>query len=623
MPTRQRALPIAECGPGAVDDHRFTCHIVLRMRIAVLVKQVPRFEEMELGPDGRLRRDGVDLEMNPYCRRAVSQAVELAQARPGSEIVVLTLGPFEAEDTLREAIAWGSARDVDIRGVLVSDRAFAGSDTLATAQAISAALTTLGPFDLVLTGRNSVDSDTGQVPPEVAELCDLPFLTCVRELGIEGNVIRARCEHDDGWLEAEVHLPALLSCAERLIDPAKVDPAGRAAVPADLIRRLDASDLGPGPWGQDASPTWVGPVKVMAVARARWRAPEAPLADQVRDAVRILRERGALAQEAHQPHGVVAESQFGTPCVMVIAEPNRLHLTREMLGVAASMTGNVLAVVCEPPDGPTLVSWGANEIVRLDGPNVEDDIAPAVAGLVESELPWIIVAPSTAWGREIAGRVAARIGAGLTGDAIELGVDDDHNLIALKPAFGGQLVAAIGYRWNRQIATVRPGVLPTLTPRAAPETFDHGTVSVSARGRVKVLSRTRDDDLDTLAEAHAVIGVGRGISPEDYAALEPLRAALGAELGATRKVTDNGWLPRARQIGITGRSIEPRLFVSIGASGKFNHMVGVRAAGTVLAINPDPDALVFDVADVGIVGDWREVLPLLVRSITASGLPAD
>jgi electron transfer flavoprotein alpha subunit len=585
------------------------------MRIAVLVKQVPKFEEMELGPDGRLRRDGVDLEMNPYCRRAVSQAAELAAARPGSSITVLTLGPAEANDVLREAIAWGLARDVDIDGVLVSDPAFAGSDTLATAKAIAAALAHIGPFDLVLTGRNSVDADTGQVPPEVAELCDLPFLTGVRELRVDGTCVQARCEHDDGWVEAEVDLPVLLSCAERLIDPAKVEPDGRAAVSADRIRTVTAADLGPGPWGQEASPTWVGPVKVMAVTRARWREPDAALTDQVRDAVRILRERGALVRERHHAPAIVAESQFNTPCVMVIAEPDRLHLTRELLGVAAAMTGNVLAVVCEPPDGPTLVSWGANEIVHLDGANVEDDLAPAVAGVVESELPWIIVAPSTAWGREIASRVAARTGAGLTGDAIELAVDDDHNLIALKPAFGGQLVAAIGYRWNRQIATVRPGVLPTLTPRPAPDTFAHGTITVPSRGRVRVLSRTRDDDLDVLAEAHAVIGIGQGVGPEEYDALEPLRVSLGAELGATRKVTDNGWLPRARQIGITGRSIEPRLFVSIGASGKFNHMVGVRAAGTVLAINPNRDAPVFDASDVGIVGDWHEAVPLLVAEI--------
>jgi electron transfer flavoprotein alpha subunit len=123
-----------------------------------------------------------------------------------------------------------------------------------------------------------------------------------------------------------------------------------------------------------------------------------------------------------------------------------------------------------------------------------------------------------------------------------------------------------------------------------------------------------------------VVGVGRGVDPADYGALDALRLALGAELGATRKVTDEGWLPRSRQVGITGRSIAPRLYVSIGASGKFNHVVGVRAAGTVLAINPDPSAPVFDAADVGIVGAWRDAVPLLVEALaraTTSAPPGD
>ncbi|MGH9009679.1 MAG: electron transfer flavoprotein subunit beta/FixA family protein, partial [Acidimicrobiia bacterium] len=215
------------------------------MRIAVVVKQVPAFMEMALDADGRLIRTGLPLELNPYCRRAVSQAVELARAEEGSTVTVITLGPPAAEDVLREAIAWGLDRGVDIDGVLVSDPAFAGSDTLATARALAAALRLTGPYDLVLTGRNSVDADTGQVPPELAELLDAPFLTGVRELHLDGGTVHARCEHDDGWVEAEVDLPAVLSCAERLIDPCKVDPTGRAAVPAERIRRLSAADLGP------------------------------------------------------------------------------------------------------------------------------------------------------------------------------------------------------------------------------------------------------------------------------------------------------------------------------------------------------------------------------------------
>ena len=267
--------------------------------------------------------------MNPYCRRAVGKAVELAMERAGARVTVMTLGPPAADDTLREAIAWGLDCGVDIDGVHVTDEAFAGSDTLATAKALAAALTSEGPFDLVLAGRNSVDADTGQVGPELAELLGLPFLTGVRHLAVDGTRVDARCEHDDGWMQAEVALPAVLSCAERLCEPAKVDLAGRAAVPAALIRRVAAADLGPGPWGADASPTSVGPVKVMAVRRARIAHPDAPVAEQVRDAVQILRERGALRPASEALLDTVPARRDGArgPAVAVVAEPDRAHAT--------------------------------------------------------------------------------------------------------------------------------------------------------------------------------------------------------------------------------------------------------------------------------------------------------
>jgi electron transfer flavoprotein alpha subunit len=601
------------------------------VRIAALVKQIPKFEAMELGPDGRLQREGVELEMNAYCRRAVAKAVELAAERAGSDVTVITLGPPAAEDVLREAIAWGLDRDVDIEGVLVTDPAFAGSDTLATARALAATLRREGPFDLVLTGRNSVDADTGQVGPELAELLDLPFLTGVRYLAIDGTRVEARCEHDDGWVQAEVELPAVLSTAERLTDPSKVDPEGRAAVPAHRIRRLRATDLGPGPWGEAASPTWVGPVKVLAHERARRRDPDAPLDEQVRTAVHALVARGALAPSASatpEPatDAVPRASASGGPVVAVVAEPDRSHATRELLGAAACLArdigGRVVAFVVRDDDTRTLASWGADEVVQARLHNVEEDVALAVAQWARDEQPWAVLTGSTAWGREVASRAAARLGAGLTGDAVELDVSD-RRLVAWKPAFGGQLVAAIGATSPVQMATVRAGVLPTLAPRAVDGTaVITTTLDVATRNRVRVLARTREDDIEVLADAHAVIGVGTGVTPDEYDALEPLQRVLGAELGATRKVTDKGWLPRARQIGITGRAIAPRLFVSIGASGKFNHMVGVRAAGTVLAINPDRDALVFDAADVGIVGDWHDAVPLLVAEIERSYVDA-
>jgi electron transfer flavoprotein alpha subunit len=603
------------------------------MRIAVLVKQIPRFEEMELGVDGRLKRDGIELELNPYCRRAVSQAVELATTRPGSRVTVITLGPPAAEDSLRESIAWGLERDVDIDGVLVTDAAFAGSDTLATAHALARALEYVarhlasgrdGPFDLVLVGRNSVDADTGQVGPELAQLCDVPFLSGVRHLSIgagdgDGSLVSARCEHDDGWLEAEVELPAILSCAERLIDPAKVDQPGRDAVPGERIRRLTTADLGAGPWGQAASPTSVGAVKLMAVARARLVQPDAPIADQARAAVRMLHERNAFRPASGPAAGTVpvAPPRPGAPLTIVVAEPDRAHDTRELLGAAAALTGNVLLVTVEEPALDQAGSWGADAVAHLQLANIEEDVAAEVARLARTTTPWAILTGSTAWGREVASRVAAALGAGLTGDAVELERDGEQ-LVAWKPAFGGQLVAAIHCASDVQMATVRAGVLPTLVPRSAPMPGLLDLPAPTGRGRVRILARTRDDNLDVLAEAHTVIGVGKGVAPDAYPDLEPLRTLLDAELGATRKVTDNGWLPRARQIGITGRSIAPHLFVSVGASGKFNHTRGLRAAGTVLAINNDPHAPIFEAADIGIVGDWREVLPVLVEQLRAA-----
>jgi electron transfer flavoprotein alpha subunit len=575
------------------------------MRIAVLVKQIPKFEEMELGADGRLRRDNVELEMNPYCRRAVSKGVELAAERAASTVTVITLGPPPADDVLREAIAWGLARDVDTSGVLVTDPAFAGSDTIATARVLSEVLGREGPFDLVLLGRNSVDADTGQVGPQVAELLDLPFLTGVRHLAIDGNTVNARCEHDDGWMQAEVELPAVLSCAERLCEPCKVDPPERAQVPADRIRNLTSAEVRP-----TSSKTVVGEVRMIANARANECWPDAPIDEQVAKAAALLKQRDALTSSTDAPVATVStETQPGT--TLVLCEPGRAHETRELLGAARELTGNVMAITLEPSHD--LGSWGAEHVVELDGDNVEEDIGAATAGIIEFARPWAVLAPSTAWGREIASRLAARLDAGLVGDAVEL-ERVDGRLVAWKPAFGGQLVAAITCTSEVQIATVRAGVLPTRAPRRTDDVV-RTMREMPSRSRVRVLARTRDDDLDILAEARTIIAVGKGVPPDEYDALEPLRTKLEAQLGATRKVTDEGWLPRSRQIGITGRAVAPRLLVSVGASGKFNHAIGMRAAGTVLAINRDLDAPIFSHADIGIVGDWREVLPLLVAAL--------
>ena len=583
--------------------------------MVVVVKQVPRFEAMALGPDGRLVRDGLELEMNPYCRRAVTAGVALAAA--GGRCTVLTLGPPSAADCLREAIAWG-ADD----GVLVTDPAFAGSDTLATARALAAAVRALGVgVDAVICGRNSVDADTAQVPAELAELLDLPLLAAVRELGLEGRRLRVRCETDDGTVDREADLPAVISCAERLCEPCKVPPEGRAEVASERIRRLDAAALGAGPWGQEGSPTRVGRVRHLAAERQRLRL-DGPVHEQVRRAVALLEERRALdSGGGWGGTGTVAAPlhRGASPWVAVLADPDRPRATRELLGTAARLAaeqgGEVLALGAGamPPEA---AAWGADAVALISGASLEEDVSAAAAAWCTAHRPWALLLPATMWGREVGSRIAARLGAGLVGDAVDLDVEDGR-LVGWKPAFGGSLVAAITADSPTQLATVRPGSLPLLAPRRGVRARTEPALMAGSRGRALITARHRVDDPDALARAEAVVAVGGGVPPEAYPRLRPLLDALGAEMAATRRVTDQGWLPRSRQVGITGHSVSPRLYVALGIAGKFNHAVGTRGAGTVLAVNSNPQALIFEAADIGLTASWEEVVPLLAAAVAS------
>lgn len=585
------------------------------LRVIAVIKQIPRFEEMRLGPDGRLVRSGTSLEINPHCRRAIAKAVEIAQKTGGTSIAV-TLGPPAALEALREAVAAG----VD-EAVLVSDEDLAGSDTLATSRALAAALRQCTPFDLVLCGLHSVDADTGQVPPQLAEMLSLPFVAGVRTMDLTESGAIVGCERDDGWREVRVSLPSVLSVAERLCSPAKASLEARMAVPEAAIRRLRCVDLGEGPWGAEASPTRVGEVRELVSPRKRHVLRES-LADVSRELVTFLEERGVFesgimldSSAVPQPRMQAAQS---SRTVGVVVEPGATRWAREALGTAARLAADcaatVTAVVFEDPDCSMLGSWGADQIVVGPQVAVELPAAEALAAWAARAYPSCVIGPSSTWGREVMGRAAARLGAGLVGDAIDLEFQKNE-LIAWKPAFGGQIVASITSTSTIKMVTVRSGALPLLAPRqAAAEVTEVSEATVESPGIELVRVEARDDTVQLIG-ASRVVGVGQGVEPTDYTLVNSLCSALGAELAATRKVTDRGWLPKSRQVGITGLSIAPKLYVALGSSGKFNHMVGVRRAGTVVAVNTDAKAEVFEHADLGIIGDWRTVASQLVTEI--------
>ncbi|MHB1929225.1 MAG: FAD-binding protein [Acidimicrobiales bacterium] len=621
------------------------------LRIAVFAKQVPVPDSLELGPDGRLRREGLVLEMNPYCRRAVAKGVALARSSDGS-CTAFTLGPPSAEDVLREAIAWGADE-----GVHLCDTAFAGSDTLATARALAAALRREGLFDLVLVGQASVDGGTGQVGPQLAELLDLPFASGARRMRVAGDVLHLGLEHEDGWEEVEMAIPAVVSVAERLCAPCKAPAEARAAVPAGRIRRVTAARLGGGPWGEAGSPTKVGATRALQDRRER-RVLSGDLASQVTTALRMLAHRGALAGPA-TPSSEPDPSGWGTalpagrdigppaeqpvtsttktpgdpwPAVAVLLQPDRPRAAAELLGaatrLAAQLDGGVLALLVPPAVGPAwpdrevsarLGALGADEVLRITArqtaaPLAAEDVAAALARWAPTNHARVLLAESSTFSREVAARTAAALGAGLIADAVAVDIVDS-TLVARKSAFSGSLLADVTCTSPVQLVTVRPGVL-TQAPSAG-TAARVSCLQAHPRGRQQRRLLRQDDESDALGRAEVVVGIGRGVHPTEYADVQAFSTILRAELAATRKVTDQGWLPRYRQVGITGRSISPRLYVAIGLSGAANHMLGVRGAGTILAINADASAPVFQLCDVGILGDWREAIALLTSCLRA------
>jgi len=215
--------------------------------------------------------------------------------------------------------------------------------------------------------------------------------------------------------------------------------------------------------------------------------------------------------------------------------------------------------------------------------------------------------------------VAARLGLGLTGDAIDLDVDDAGRIRQWKPAFGGTIVAPILSRTRPEMATVRPGLLAAARPDPDRALVIERLPAGGVSSRVQVVRRdsSASGTADALDGAALVLGVGMGVGAAGVAAVCALAERLGAGVAATRDVTDAGWLPRQHQVGITGRAIAPRLYVALGVRGAMEHLVGLRRAGTIVAVNKSPKAPIVKQADLCLVTDLHPLLPHLEAALRA------
>ena len=605
------------------------------MRTAVCVKWVPAISRIRLDPETkRLVREGVPSELNAYDVLAVNRAVELKQALGGS-VAVYTMGPPDARRGLVRCLAMGADEAFHL-----NDIAFAGADTLATSRALALALGREG-YDLVLFGNNSVDAETGQVGPEVAEMLGIPQITAVSRLEVASDgAVRAERALENGTEVVEGALPLLVSVTEGVAHDAQ---ASRDAVReaeerevTELTAAMLADDVSQ--FGAAGSPTWVAEIRQIEPSREGRRIEEGSAAEMAREAVAALAERGALDAEGDTANDSDRAADIPRPAggleLWVVAEADESGLrpvTFEMLAaaqpVADALEGRVAAFVIGGEEAAgyaaALGHAGADVVMVASAGGLSAySTAAYTAVLTEAiaeQQPYAVLLPSTPNGRDLAARASARLDLGLTGDCIGLSVDDS-GLAQLKPAFGGNIVAPIYSRTLPNMATVRPGVFSALSPnpaRSVPvEAVNAATITGDSLTRVEFRAAP-DDDAASLDKARVVVCVGMGVGgPERISELDELRAMLGADLICTRDVVEVGWMPRQRQVGLTGRSIAPRLYVGVGVRGDFNHAVGIQRAGTVLAVNSDRRAAFFrGQADVGVLADWQEFIPAFVEEL--------
>jgi electron transfer flavoprotein alpha subunit len=596
------------------------------LRIAVCIKQIPLVEDANFDPVTKtIRRDGANV-ISAFDLRAISLAVEFKQSL-GAHATVVTMGPPQARAALTDALAMGMDRAVHLE-----DRAFAGSDTLATARTLAKWLKT-EKFDLIMLGKYSLDAETGQVGPEIAELLGVAQITGVRKVRIEGRKIAAERESDEGYDEVECAMPAVLTCAERVAQPIRVKPEAAEQASSRPIETVRAAALGSNPaqFGAAGSPTWVQNVRAVQTSHPKCRMIDAAEPEAAaREVVAVLEAMGALRRNGKTRRPVSApirKPARGRDLWVVCETDLKGEVTRSSLELlshgdelVARLGGALVAVgfPALPRHAGALASYGADDVIVLDHPALHsyaaEAAAEAVAHLVRERTPWGVLLNASERGRDWGPRLAARLGLGLTGDAIGIEFDGEGRMVALKPAFGGNIVAPILSKTFPQMATVRAGVLELAEPNrrreAAVETVRPQLAP--ALSRMIAAHSLLDNSVAPLEGAHVVVGVGMGVGgPEGVAAVKDFARALGAGMCATRRVTDQGWIPRQLQVGLTGKAIDPHLYFAIGVRGAPNHTVGIKRAEVVVAINNDAEAPIFERATLGLVADWSAILPAL------------
>jgi electron transfer flavoprotein alpha subunit len=636
----------------------------MALTIISLIKQVPLPSEMRMGEDGLMERTKAKSIINNDCQFGLEAGLQLKKQNPDARLIVCSMGPKSFETSLRKAVSMGYDE-----AYLLSDRKLGGSDTYATGLAISTMLKHLGfsknsndPF-IILAGRQTSDGDTAHVPSQVAENIGIPQATFVESVKSDGtgNVI-ARRIIEGGYQILKLPLPCVISLTPTGIPPRKPSLSGAIKARKLEIKTFGIDDIGLGyeKIGINGSPTIV--VKVVNIISERPPITmseghnEASLVDSLIANLKkgghvLEKKEKAVKKETERPDFPEKDFRNGARGIITWAEITNGKISRpslELLTPArnlATQLGNdtkVMTLIIGKnvrSFARILIEHGSDEVILVENDKLEEYLVLPFSSIftqvIKERNPEIALFAATTSGRELAPRIGMKTESGVTADCTGLDIGEyvdkkekviyTHILESRRPTYGESKLATILGFVCPQISTARAGTFNV------PERIEgrQGIVSVfdpvlnDKDFIVEILKTERGEGgIQNLFDAEIIITGGRGTTNDNLGLIKALAEELknqgvNAEWACSRPVVDEGIVEYARQIGQTGKTVRPKVYIAVGVSGAIQHLAGIKESGKIIAIDHNPKAHIFHYADFGIVGEYTDIIPELTERVKA------
>lgn len=630
--------------------------------IISLMKQVPLPSQMRMGEDGLMDRTKAKSIINIDCSFALEAGLQLKSMLGEAKLIVCSMGPPSFEQSLKKAISMGYDE-----AYLLSDRKLGGSDTFATGLAISTMIKHLGfgkglnEDFIIVAGRQTSDGDTAHVPSQVAANLEIPQATFIEDVQFKDNHVIARRIIEGGYQILKLPKPCTLSLTPTGIPPRRPSLVGAVKANQTKINILSVSDinLSDEKIGLSGSPTIVAKVINIKSERAPVILSEGDNSKSLvenfvknlksgKNTLEKVEKKVSKAKEAPKEYEKV-DFRDGASGILTWAELANGEITRPSLELLTPAKN--LANSLEPGTkvrtvlighnvkelANELIYHGSDEVIIVDDERLEEyrilPFSSIFADIINKYNPEIALFAATTAGRELAPRIAVLTQSGVTADCtgLEIGEHIDRKnkkvfypiLESRRPTYGESKLATILGFHCPQISTARAG------------TFEVPKRDENLKGKITIFEPKFEDDvfvteiiktvrgdggLANLFEADIIVSGGRGTASDDMKLVKDLAEALkeqgiNAEYASSRPMVDIGISEYARQVGQTGKTVRPKVYVAIGISGAIQHLAGMKESETIVAINTHPQESIFANADFGIVGDYNDIVPELIRQV--------